>query len=292
MASAYGFDAQLGMASSAPATELYDWKGGDLDIREDDFHDTHGLIGSRDHPSERVRRNTRRPGGTLTLEPNAAELANLLPRILGAAASGTTFALADTLPSFVVVLDKVTKVETYSSCAVDRAVFSGSQGGPLSLELTIEATDTSVGAAGSFPALTLNTSTGPYMFHEATFNVNGSAYNFKTWRLTISNECDKERFFNSPTRQSIVPMDRVITWEFDGPYADNVDLYNLSVTGVACTATFTNSNVSILFSSPAVSFPRKSARVDGTNEILLPLIGIARKSGSTASLVVTNDSTI
>src|SRR5580658_1278795 len=57
-----------------------------------------GISGTRSRLSSRVRQGVFDVGGSITLEPTPVELANLLPRILGAAGSGNTFALAETLP--------------------------------------------------------------------------------------------------------------------------------------------------------------------------------------------------
>ena len=289
MSAAQGSQAKFGIGTTSTVDQAYDFKSESIACTED-FYDPDGIIGSREHLSERVRTNIRHIGGPVTLEPNSIELANLLPWILGANASGTTFALSDTLPSRYVSIDRITKVFTYSGCVVNRATFSASEGGPLVVNLDLVGVDETVNNAGTFPSLTISTAAGPYMLSDLACTVGGTTYNFREFSITIDNMLET-RFLNSLTATSITPRDRMTSVMLRGPYADQSALYGLSVAGVAVVATFTNSTLSTVFTMPAVQFPRRSPTVPGKSEIYLPLQGIARKSGSTASLTVTNDST-
>ena len=294
MAAAMGAIAQFGIGATSTVDTKYELVSGDMGIREDPFHDSSGLLGSRlGATSERVVANTMRPGTTssLVLEPNSVELDVWLPHILGTAESSDVFALAETLTAFYISLDKVTKVELYNNCVVSKATFQSSQGQPMQMVLDVEALTVTVGNSGTFPSLSLNVALGPYMHSDVAFSLGGSAYKFRSWKVEIDNVLDTERFFNSTTRQSLPTKDCIITWTFDGPYGDNVALYGTAVTGIAVSATYTIGNRSVIFSSPKVSFPRQSSVLNGKEEIMLPLTGIARKSGSTAKFSVTNDST-
>ncbi len=283
----------------ASVTEMYELVGGDLNL-EEDVIDTAGLVGTRSRISERTRTNMRKVTGSLTLNPNALELVNLLPRILGGAAAGTSFPLAETLPFFTVAIDKSNgtdgKVPTYSSCYINSATFKAEQGQPLSLELQIEGVDETLNAAGSFPNLTLGVATGPFIFSDAVYNVGGSAYNFKSFECKIDNQLDTERFMNSLTRTAIPSKGRVITVTLDGPYSVNSAVYPTAATaaaGVAVTATFTNTiqAVSLLMSFVKVHFPRKGQKLNGRDEVMMPLVGEAKSVAATKELVVTLDST-
>lgn len=289
MSAAMGALAQFGMAASGNATELYELVSGDIALQEELFNSA-GITGSRSHPSERTRQNTRRVSGSITLNPNSVELDNLLPRILGGTESLDSFPLAETIPTFSCQVDRVTKVFSYSGCVVSRATFRASQGGPLELQLDIEGVDETVGAAGSFPSLSLS-QIGPYIFSDAAITVGGSSYSFRDIEITIDNAVDTERFFNSQTRASIPARDRVVQWTLNGPYGDNSALYSLAVAGVACVATFTNGNRSLSFNSTKVQFPRLSPTLQGKEEIFLPLVGIARRDNTTDEIQTTNDST-
>lgn len=289
MAPSIGWQVKLGMdPASAVSTEQYEVTLAGLRV-EEELIDAAGLRGTRSHVSERVRQGIRSPGLTLTMQPNSVELDLLLPRILGGAESLDTFPLAETLPTFFVNLDLGQQRWHFNGCKVNRAVFSGETGRPLDLELDIEALDVTPSAT-AFPTLAIS-AVGPYMFHDLVAQVNAMTKQFRSVRLTIDNSLDVGRHLNSQTRTAIPERDRIITWEFDGPYGDNSDLYGLAVAGVAALATFTNGTRSLQFSSTKVQFPRVPPVVNGREEIFLPLQGIARKDGATLELVTINDST-
>lgn len=276
-------------ASSTP-TEEYEFH--DLQLRmNEQLFEAAGLRGTRSHVSERVRQNTRAPGYSVTFEPNSVELDLWLPRILGAAEIADVFNLAETLPTFVTSIDCVQQRLRFTGCKVNKATFKSGQGEPLALTLDVDALDVSLDGT-AFPALTIST-VGPYMFSDSTSGliVNGSTLQFFEWMLEIDNALDQGRFMNSQTRASLPERDRIVTWTWNGPYGDNSALYGLATTGVASRATFTNGTRSIDFNSLKVSYPRELPQVAGRDEIKLPLVGIARKSGSTQEITTTNDST-
>lgn len=293
MAGVYGALSQVGFsASGSPgaATQLYEVQPGSNIGQVETLSEPAGTWGSRSMRSERTRANTRRVTGTLILHPNPVELDQLLPSILGAAESTDIFDVAETLPTFSVVVDKVTKVFTYATCAISKATFRGSAGGPLELQLDIEGLDSSVGNAGTFPSLTLNVASPHYLFADCAFSLSSTAYKFRSWELTIDNMLDTERYLNSLTRISLQPKGRIVTVKLDGPYGDNSALFDVAATGIAVTATFTNGNVSVLFDTPKVCFPANEPVLSGKDEIMLPLEGLAKKAASSYDIRVTNDS--
>src|SRR5262245_44784836 len=110
MAAASGFATQLAIDDTNPANAgRFDFMSESLALDEE-MLDTSGLRGTRSHMVERVRQGVRRCRGSIRMQPNAGEWALLFPWILGADASGTTYALADTVPARYVQVDRVTKV--------------------------------------------------------------------------------------------------------------------------------------------------------------------------------------
>src|SRR6185369_10952800 len=93
--------------------------------------DTSGIRGTRSHAVERTRTGTYSVAGRIVLQPTPEELAHLLPRILGAAASGTNYAVAETLPDFYLSIDRGAKVFTYAGCKIVKATFFGNEGSPI-----------------------------------------------------------------------------------------------------------------------------------------------------------------
>jgi hypothetical protein len=290
MSAVMGWQAQLGLGDSAPVDEAYEFLKETLALDEE-FVDSDGLRATRSHAKEAVRQGVRRVGGSLVMRPTPVQLANLLPRVLGAEASGTTYALAESLPTFVATIDRVSKVFTYTGCKVDRAIFRSQAGEPLQLTLEVLGLDESVGNAGTFPSLSIDTTTSFFLFQDLTLSIGGNAYPAQSFELIVDNHLEANRFLNSATRSSLPERDRTITLNTHLPYGDATAGYATGVNGVAVVATFTNGNTSLSFSLSAVQFPRQSPTVPGRDEIRLPLSGVARKSGGTSELTVTLDST-
>lgn len=255
-----------------------------------------GLRGTRAHVSEDTRTGPYSVAGQVVLEPTPEDLAVLFPFILGADASGTTFALAETLPSFTLVVDRVAKVFTYAGCKVARATFSGSSGSLLRLVLDIVAQSESVGNAGTFPSLTASI-TQPYIFHDLVMTLQSAAKKLASFELTIDNGLITDRFLNSTTIVSLPEGDRVITLGVVVPYSTgtgttgNTDLYAQALAGAAGSLVFTNAGYSTTFNFGTLQVPDNSPTAAGRGEIPLNLEMVARRVSSTPELNVIHDST-
>ena len=303
MAGVYGFVSEVHLADADPAVsgERFNFVNCGVVCNEEMAYNAENLRGTRSQAKEVARAGIRRVGGPLNLQPTAVEMAKLLPWILGAAASGTTYALADTLPAkyVFVVRDDGTdgKFFAYNGCKVDRAVFHATRGGPLMLDLDVVGIDETVSNAGSKATLSLDITSKPYMFFDLALVVNSVTINCESIEIAIDNKIDKDRFYNSQTLTMVNPTDRVITVKTRVPYGDAEALYNAGPNGVTATATFSASTsgpsavVSLLFTFAALMFPRRSPLNQGKGEFLLPIEGEAKTSGSTKELVVTCDTT-
>lgn len=289
-----GFYSKLGIGSASPVTVPLDFVSESLVLTEE-FKDRGGLRGTRSHNIENMRAGLRRVDGSLVLQPTAVELANIMAWILGGTPVGTSYPLGETLSSKYVAIDRSDgtdgKVFEYSGCVVSRATFRSSPGELLEVTLDLVGVDETVGNAGTFPSLTLDTTTAPFIFHDLALSVGGTSYSTRDIEIVIDNRVDGERFFNSQTRTAAPAQDREISISLNLPYGEAEAAYNTGIGGAAVTATFTNGTVSVLFSFVKVVFPRRSPNVPGKTEIMLPLVGMAKKSGSTAELAVTLDST-
>lgn len=291
-----GVDCRIGMkkevteGTAVTVDQLFEYIAGDVGLVEENLH-AQGMAGTRSRWGIRTRAGNRRVTGSLTLQPNAAEWAGLLPKILGADASGTSYALAEQLNSFTLVIDKDNgtdgKVFTYNGCKCSRAVITAEQGRIVTLEMGIEGWDEAVGNAGTFPAISLDVATGPFIMTDSTgaISVGGSALPHRRVVITIDNMLDTERFMNSQIRSALRARDRVITVELDGPYGNNSAAYPTAATlaaGVAVSITFTNTvhAVSLAITLPKVHFARRTPPLNGREEVMLPLIGEARASAA------------
>jgi hypothetical protein len=257
-----------------------------------------GLRGTRSHQALDTRLGPYTVGGRLMLEPTPEDLAIWLPRILGAAPSGATYNLAESLPSFTLAIDRVAKVFTYAGCKVDRATLSGSQGGLLRLALDVVAQSEAVGAAGTFPALTAGVSQ-PYIFSDLKLTLAAAEREVKDFELVIDNGLITDRFMNSVVIVNAPEGDRTITLRTTHAWASaNTDLYAQALAGAAGTLELTNAlggtppdGYRTTFSFATLQVPARSPSVPGRDELLLNLEMTARRVGTTPELTVTHDST-
>lgn len=255
-----------------------------------------GIRGTRSEHSARTRYGLENIGGTIVLQPSPADLDLLLPRILGAAESTDSFTLADTIPAFGVMIDRVAKVFTYSDCYINKATFRASTGQVVELELDILAKSFSIGNAGTFPSLTLQTDPHdqPYVMSDAVFTLAGSTRETSSFELVVDNLLDA-RFVNSNNATSITPQGRKVTLKTVHPYtADETDLLGQALTGAAGTIVLTPtgggmSGVSTTFTFGRLQVPDEHPVVPGKSEITLELPMMATMTGSTRELVVTHD---
>jgi hypothetical protein len=257
-----------------------------------------GLRGTRSHRADDTREGPYTVGGRLVLEPTPEDLAVWLPRILGAAPSGTTYDLAETLPSFTLSIDRVAKVFTYAGCKVDRATLHGAQGGLLRLTLDIVAQSEAIAAAGTFPSLSTS-ATQPYIFSDLVLTLAAAAREVKEFDLAIDNGLITDRFMNSLVIVSAPEGDRTITLRTMHAWAaDNVNLYKQALAGAAGTLELTNAlggtpptGYRTTFSFATLQVPDRSPNVPGRDELFLNLEMVARQVGGTRELTVTHDST-
>jgi len=285
-----GYHAKLATSPSGAVTQPFVFvsesvrKRGSIVARE-------GIRGSRSHTSEDTRVGPYTVSGTLTLEPTPEDLAIWLPRILGAAASGTTYALAETLPEFVLSVDRGAKVFTYSGCKVGKATFGGAEGSLLRLTMDIVGKTESVANSGTFPSLTL-ASTQPYIFSDLTLTLQSAAREVKQFELSIDNRLVTDRFMNSTTLTDVAEGDRIITLATTHAWsAANIDLYDQALAGSSGTLSLANAGYATTFSFAALQCPAASPIVAGREEVPLVLGMTARKVGTTSELTVTHDST-
>jgi hypothetical protein len=300
-----GVLAQFGMntdttATPAAAVEAYEFLSESLTTAREVVR-TEGLRGTRLHPVERIRQGRQTPGGTVTLQPTYAELVNLLPRVVGANSSGT-YTVSDTVPvAFQTVIDRVAKVYTYTGCRVGKATFKCGVGQPLELALEIEALTESVANAGTFASLTVS-ATPPFVWTDGTLTLAGNAVQVMEFETTLDWHLKPDRFVNSLTRTDLPSMDLTVSTKFVVPYtSDTTGLYDGGggVAGVTGNINFTYlgagggaAGVNVKLTYGNLVFPaEKSPAVGSKDEITLLLQGEARKTGSTAPLVVALDST-
>ena len=252
---------------------------------------TNGMRGTRSQYNDRNREGTRRVDGNLLFAPTPGELATLLPLILGANASGTTYALAETVPAHYWIAVRDGTTYSYNGCCVEQATFSAQEGGALQLAMTVVGKDEA--QSGSIGSNTIDATTGgPLTFMEGAVTVGGSSYEFSSFELSIRNVLEV-KYRNSLTPTQIKATDRVVTVSLPFSLGDASALYGSATTGVAVVATFTNGGgvaTSLTFSLTKVATPKNPLPFGQRGILDLPWQGRALRTSSTAELVVTLDS--
>jgi hypothetical protein len=295
MAAAITTLARLGLGASAtesPVTRRLDFHDFDLGITTE-FADMNGTRGKYDRDDGRVRANRKRVQPTLRCQPTAVELSYLLPWILDGTPSGTSYPLADTASTLrsLAYDPNGGSLWTLLNVAVDTAKFSCAEGNPLDVSLGLLGRDYAV--SGSFPAISLDLTTQPFLMIDCVATIGGTPVQFREFSLEIAKNHDKERYFNSATLTAQNKLRRDVKWSLSSPYGDNASLFATAASaGVAVVATFTNGAVSLSFTSAAVRFEAKSPVSPFQQEVMLPLEGQAYSSdGTTTALATVLDST-
>ncbi len=284
-----GSQARLSMAAPGTAiaayTESYEFVGENL-AKQLTILETAGIRGTRSHPAERTRDGTYAVRGTIRFHCSKGLLDLLLPRILGGGAS-PTYTLAETLPGFDVLIERVASRFVYGTCKVNRAVFHARASGLLELALDLVG-ETETVSATPFPAIVPPTD-APYLWQDCAVTLNAASRVVTEFELVVDNHV-QARFSNSQTASDLFPTDRTIRLNCTVPFTgDDTDLYGANTGGAAAgTLAFTSGAHSLTFSLPQVQFPDNSPVVAGKGEIFLRLDGTAKRVGSNAELVVTN----
>lgn len=260
--------------------------------------DTSGIRGTRSHHVSRTRTGPYGVSGSIVINPSPLDLDIWLPRILGAAEGASdVFDLAETLPEFFVLIDRVASFGTgagfqYENCKINRGILRGTQGGFVELELDIIGKVETPNIA--FPSLTLGSASAdaPYVFTDATVTLQSSAREFSDFELVVDNQLVADHR-NSLTATDIDAQDRIVTLRMNVPWiaGSATDLYEQALAGAAGTFKLTNGNLSSTWTLPALQVPDRSPNVGGKGPINYNLEMTARRTAASAELSVTNDST-
>lgn len=241
---------------------------------------TGGIRGSRQRRSHRVRIGAKRVSGPVVMMPSVTELDWLLPYILYGSTSAGVTSLAEAVAEFQLMVDRVAKVFTYAGCRVSRATFAGSMGQPITLTLDIEAETESIGNAGTFPAITIDTGTFA-IFPDVTLTLQSSARTVKSFQLVIDHMLDTERYLNSTTRSEIPAQDLEVTLSCVVPYTpDNTDLLDQAIAGAAGSLAWAYDSATYTWAFGNLKAPSESPGVPGKNEIDLTLTMEAFHNGT------------
>lgn len=292
-----GSAAYLGIENASPVTKLFEFL--DESVRKTGtIIDTGGIRGTRSHLSERTRAGNYTVAGTINMAPSHNEIKLLLPWILGADEATGTFALAETVQPRNVWIYRGDFAEgsghfyKYASCYVNRATFSGSEGGAIQLSLEIVGT-TEVKILYSALTMVETTFLGlavptdvPYLFTDDVFTMQSTATKVKDWSITIDNNLQVQ-FYNTTTASRIFATDRLITASHTVPYGGNEALYDQALAGAAATHVLNNGSHTVTFTFGTLQVPAESPVTPSKQETMLTLNTVARTLSTAKELVVT-----
>lgn len=249
------------------------------------------LRGDRSAVSEDTRQGPYTVSGTIQMRPTPEDLAIWLPRILGGTPSGTSYTIANVLPSFRVDQDIVAKVNTYLGVKVDKATFSFRKGDFMRLSMDLCGKSETPAGGGTFPTLT-GSITSPFVIYDGILTLLSAARTFDDCEIVIDNNLVKDNFKNSNTVVALDEGPRVVTVRTSHAYnLTNIDLYGQALVGATGTLVLTLGNYSMTFTFGTLQVPDQTPLVQGKLDTPLILEMVARKLSSAKEIAVTLDST-
>jgi hypothetical protein len=254
------------------------------------------IRGTRSKYSSRARLAPYVYAGRIQMPVNAGDLAILLPWILGADASGTTFGLAESLQAFSAIFHRVTETYEYQDLVIDKALLYGRAGEgdePDFMALSMDVLGKARATAVSFPASALahTAQYNPYVFQDSVFTLHSATREVKEMWLLVDNHV-RPRYVNSLSPTALCPSDRDVFLRIRVPYdSGNSNLVDTTVAGAAGTLAITNGAVStsIAFTNLKNSFDDPT--IAGLREIEGIFDFASYHNGTDAEIIITNDST-
>lgn len=296
------------------SSEAYEFLSENVQKKGTVIH-TNGIRGTRSAHSARSRLGPYTVEGSILFNPDPMMLDNWLPRILGEPEAGDVFAVAETLPAFGVLIDRVTQTFEYKDCYVNRAVFQGRSnqfGGepsPLVMNLDIVGKSRVTGTAVPQAYIPVSTTTpgqksnSPYIFEDGVLTMQAATRQIIDFTLLIDNNL-LVRFTNSLTATTICPQSRTVAFRCTMPYSSDTPVTNMLDQSpfAAATLVFTNGTVSTSISLAQLQVETVDPVVRGKQEIVLEIAGIARMTSNPESssdplnfvreIIVTNEPVI
>lgn len=251
-----------------------------------------GLRGSRGRNVVQSRFGPNSYAGVWSLEPSAQFLYDFLPLIMGGGSAGS-YTLGETLGNFDFMRDTGATVFRYNDVAVDSAVFRGSPGGPLVLQLGLvgltSLKDQTFPTGTTLPTATLPANHEPIMVSDLVMTMVSAGRYIEDFELGIYNNV-RQPLRNSSDPRVNNPGLRVITFNTSTPFtsSEETDLHDQSKDGSIATMVFTSTtdaSTSVTFSLTRVQVPSEDPIVSGPDEILLPIAGMV--CGQSTSLEMT-----
>ena len=237
-----------------------------------------GIRGTRSRNINDVRTGPYGVGGNITMEPSAANLNAIMVLALGSAG-----AVAETLTSFSVIVDRETNIITYEGCVVNTATLRGSSGSTI--ELSVDLVGKTANTTGTVAAPTIAI---PFIFADCVLTLGNTAYETMDFILTVNNNLVTDRFANALTLTDIPAGERLVTLQTTHSYTNtNAALWDIALAGPSAPNTLAigNGANTVTFTFGALQAAREDPDVS-KSELLLVKNWTARKTGNTNEIAV------
>lgn len=253
------------------------------------------ITGFKDPIKERVSLGQQFLTLRIRLKPTPLELAQIFPFCGMTNSAGNTWTLDETLASFPVVIDRVAKVHTYTTCYVNRWTLSGQKGrSAVALDLEIFGSTFSEGT--SFGTPTAIQTDAPYPFTGGVLTLRSSTREFDRFAISVNHFLDRE-FENSLTASCIDMTRRMTTIATSIPYKSaNTALFTTPFTtdadGAAATFALTRGGQSTSIAFENVKEIARPPGIPGKVGLRLQWFGRVYRTIANKAFVVTHDSTV
>lgn len=254
-----------------------------------------GLRGTRGRNVVQSRLGPNSYAGVWSLEPSIQFLYDFLPLIMGGGSAGS-YTLAETLGNFDYMREMgTTTVFRYYDMAVDSAIFRGSPGGPLVLQLGLVGLSSAKGAtfpgSTTLPSSTLPANHEPIMVSDLVMTMQAAGRYIEDFELAIYNNV-RQPLRNSRDPRVNNPGQRVVTFNTSTAFtaSEYSALFDQAKDGAAASLVFTSTtdaSASATFSLTRLQVPSEDPIVAGPDEVLLPLAGFVNGQGSSLEMTAT-----
>jgi hypothetical protein len=253
---------------------------------------SNAISGTRSQRSDRTRTGPYTVAGAIDFECSPQWFDLWLPRILGAAEATDVFAVAETLPSFGVRIQRGGGVNTstYLDCKVNRGTIKGQSGGVCMATVDIVGKTTTGGLAVPAVAVGSTAAFTPYVFTDCVFNIDSTPFPISSFELTVDNVI-ASIFNNSLSATCLRETDRIVSFRFNSPATDDFWDAVFADNNLELSLAMTNGSRSCTIDVVNLQPSIEDATVSGKTEVRWDISGIARATASVKEIIVTNDNT-
>lgn len=294
------YKSQFALGASSPPTQALVIDSESIGV-DKKILDGAGINGERDsNILHRQVEDVKLIQGGFELMPTKSFLDFFLTYIIGGTESVDVWVpLQSEIPDFLIEIDRLTKVFTYSKCKVNTATFSAAKGELLKLAVDILGEAETIGAAGSATSLTPDQDT-PFAFSDSTLTFSGATRLVESFSLTFDNKLKGDRHFNSINLTDIPSGGFAISGTVKVPYtSNNQALYDLvgEITGASLKMEFESASTGkyLEFLMPNVTISGDgSPKISGKDDELfmeLPFTAHRDSITPTNSITITNAET-